>query len=419
MASDGRAGPPGLPTSGRGRPGPHANPPLGGFVHDIDFTRFDGRSGRLIPLGLAAVVAVIAASTGIRAALIAGLGVGGLLALAAVAFERDRWRAQDVFQWYQRGRLDRWLRDTGAASPGGDPAAAEIWLGGHRPGTVPQVYRALAAYHTGDPVVIQREVAAMPDGSILDRAWKEWLFQTNRFTQTGSAEPTELARLIGELPPSADRRIFESWLATVESARRRLAGDRRWIEPLAAERERAEPTPLGVRRRTRIWLSRFAVVIMFAIPAVLLSSLSLASADRGDPIPPEYAKTTYAIRGDLPGFGEQRVVRILPALAGALPSAVRVGAAALEEAAVEGIIDERMPTFIWTTGAIDVTGPSDAPGRHLWEVEFLLGGPGATASSVVVTLDGEKGPRYLYWIDPAVTTRLREAVGLPVGATPP
>lgn len=419
MPADGPAGAPSLASTAvvEARQDLEADPALEGLVHAVDFTRFDSRAGQLGTLALAAAVAVIAARLGTDAAILAGAGIAVALLVAVLATERDRWRAQDVLAWYQGERLDRWIRDTGDVGPRGDPAAAEIWLGAHQPGTVPQLYRALAAGYTQDAVVIEREIARMPEASTLDRAWKAWFVLTGRLQDTGIGDPAELARLVDALPPSSDRSLFLSVLALVASARRRMAGDRRWIEPLADERSRARRTPLGFRRRTRIWLSRFVVVIMFAVPAVLFSSFGLAIAERGDPIPPEYAKTEFASRGDLPAFDSRSVTRELPALARALPDAVRVDAAALDDDAFAVLIDESVPTFIWTTGAIDVAGPSDAPGRHLWEVEILLGGSGDTASSAIVTFDGERGPRYLYRIDPDIVTRLRQAVGLPVGGT--
>jgi hypothetical protein len=295
-----------------GRWDPDAEGPLDGFAHDIDFTRFDSRYGRFVPLALAGLVAIIAANAGPELAVVAGLGIAVGLGLIVAAVERDRWRAQDVFHWYDRGRRLRWSRETGGLGPGGDPAAAEIWLGTHRPGTVPQVYRAIAAFGTRDAVVIDRELDAMPEQTVEDRAWKEWVVQANLLIDTGAADTAKLVDLVGSLRPSPDRSQHEAWLAMAEAARRWSQGDRAWIRSLADQRPRATRTPLGVRRRARIWVSRFAVLIFFAISAFLFSSVSIAIAERGDPIPPEYAKTTFAIRGLLPGFDEQRVERILP-----------------------------------------------------------------------------------------------------------
>ena len=388
-------------------------PALAGLVHDIDFTRFDNRVGRLAALALAAVVAFVAADRGIQAAMVVAFAIGLALALTVVAVERDRWQAQDVFQWYQRARLDRWRRDTHGDSPGGDPAAAEVWLGTHQRGSVPQLYRALAAHHTGDPVVIQREVSAMPSRTPADLAWQEWLDQTTRFNLTGTADPRNLARLIEDLPPSADRQAFQSWIATVESARRRLAGDRDWIEPLASARATAERTPLGIRRRARIWLSRFAIIIVFAVPAALFSSIALTIAEQPRP---DYADTTFSGRGQWPVDPDGAFSAIAGharSLERAVAQATRL-AGPLDEDSFSRDIDSGAPTLIWTVGKISFSAPPDAAGRKVWEVEVLLGAFGGR-ESVIVTFDGPTGPRYGYRIDPMVLRQLRADVGLSAG----
>ena len=394
-------------------------PALAGFVHDVDVTRFDSRFGRPVLLALAAAIAAIAYVVDARTALVVGVGVALVLAVTTVALERERWRAQDVFQWYQRGRRDSWWRDTGSVSPGGDPAAAEIWLGAHQPGTVPQRYRALAAVQTGDPVVIRRETAALPEDSVLDQAWKEWVLQTARFNSTGSAVPERLAGLVDSLPPSPDRSGFQVWVAMVRAARGRRAGDPGWIRTLADERTRAVRTPLGIRRQARIWLSRFAPVIVFAIPAVLLSTIAVGFASLGEPIPSEYGLTTYSTRGDLPHFDEAAVARSLPALARAIPTATRVGAGALDVPAYNHLVDVGQPTFTWTTSQLDLAPPTELRGHRVFSVEVLLGGSGDAASTAIVIIDSDDGPAYLYRLDPTVVGRIRGAAGLEAASHPP
>jgi hypothetical protein len=403
-----------------GRWDPEAEGPLDGFNHDVDVTRFDSRVGRLVPLALAGLVAIVAANWGLQAALLAGFAVAVGLGLIVVVAERDRWRAQDVLIWYLEERHARWIRETGGASPDGDPAAAEIWLGAHRPGSTPQVYRAAAAFHSRDAVVINRELSAMPEDRPEDRAWKEWLVQGNRLVDTGAADTAELGRLVGALPASPDRAYLESWLALAEAANRRSSGDREWIRSLAGQRTRATATALGWRQRARIWISRFAVVIVFAIPAFLFSSFGLAIADRGDPIPPEYAQTSYAIRGDLPDFDVERVERILPALARSLVGATRVGPGSLDNDTYNSLVDTGVPTFTWTTGTIELEQPADLRGHRIWSTEVLLGGPGErTSAAAIVIVDDADGPAYLYRIDPTVFQSLREAAGLPLPSPAP
>jgi hypothetical protein len=418
----------GDPTSSRpvnwsgvsGRWDPEADEPLDGFAHDIDFTRFDSRYGRPVPLALAGLVAIVAANAGAQAAAMVGFGVAIGLGLIVAAVERDRWRAQDVYHWHGRQRRLRWIRETGGLGPGGDPVAAEIWLGTHQPGTVPQVFRSLAAFYARDPVVVKRELDAMPERTPEDRAWKEWVVQVMRLHDTGVAETVELGGLVGSLEPSADRSELESWLAMAEAASRWTRGDRAWIRSLADQRPRATRTALGFRRRARIWVSRFAVVIVFAIPAFLFSSFSLAIAEHGDPIPPEYAQTTYGIRGDLPRFDDQAAARTLPALARSLAGATRVQNPPLDDDSYNALVDASIPTFTWITGKIEIEQPADLRGHRIWSVEVLLGGQGqATSGGAIVIVDDADGPAYFYRIDPGVLRSMREAAGLPVPSPAP
>jgi hypothetical protein len=182
---------------------------------------------------------------------------------------------------------------------------------------------------------------------------------------------------------------------------------------MVAEWAQSPRYDLGWRRRSRLWLSRFVVVLAFAVSSVVFSSAGLTLAERQDAIPADYAKTTYAIRGDLPGFDEEHMVHVLPALARAIPAATRIGDAALSDDAFDRLIFDDLPTFIWATGRVDIAAPADAPGRRVCEIEVLLGGSADTASSAIVAFDDASGPRHLYRIDPVVVAALREAAGLP------
>jgi hypothetical protein len=394
-------------------PDRNAHSPLEGFVHDVDYTRFDTRFGRLVPIGLAGLVAWVAHEGGVGWA----LAIGGLVAIAlvmvVVVVERDRWRAQDVLHWFQAGRMRRWLQETGGISPNGDPAAAEIWLGVHQPGSVPHLYRAIVAAQTGDRFRFASELAAVPEATPIDRAMKAWLVESLRWTATGEADAARVRALADEVPDATVRSELDAWLASVDAARRRSEGHRGWIAPMVAEWTQSPRYDLGWRQRSRLWLSRFVVVLVFAVSSVVFSSVALTLVEREDAIPADYAKTTYGIRGDLPGFDDQRMVHVLPALARAIPAATRIGSAALTDDAVDRLIFDELPTFIWDTGAIDIAAPADAPGHRVWEIEVLLGGSGDTASSAIVTFDDGSGPRQLYQIDPAVVAALREAAGLP------
>ena len=124
---------------------PEANP-LEGFVHDVDVTRFDSRLGRIVPIALAVLVGVIAANLGATPALGAGILVAAGLVVAVIALERAAGAPRTSC-------TGTWRTDTGAggrrrdrtARSSADPAEAEMWLGAHPPGSVPQVYRAITA----------------------------------------------------------------------------------------------------------------------------------------------------------------------------------------------------------------------------------------------------------------------------------
>jgi hypothetical protein len=339
-------------------------------------------------------------------------GLGGVVLVA----ERERWRAQDVMWWYLADRSERWVRDTGGPGPRGDPAAAEIWLGAHQPGTVPQVYRAMAAFHTGDARVLGRELEAMPSSTLDDRTWRLWVVEADRWNMTGAAETGELEPLIASLPPSRDRAMFESWLAAVEASRLHEARNPRWLEPLASRWTADRRTKLARRFRIRTWIGRMAVVVVFGTSAVVLSSLGLTIAARDDLPRPEYSDTTLGGRGDIPSpdaaVGE-RVWGRMRALERALSAATRI-AGPLDEDGFELAVSEGLPTLIWSTGTIKLATPADLGGHTIWEVEVLLGTDGDKAASAILTLDRESGPRYVYAIDPAVVRSLREAIGLPV-----
>jgi hypothetical protein len=215
--------------------------------------------------------------------------------------------------------------------------------------------------------------------------------------------------------------MFESWLAAVEASRRHAAGDPGWIQPLSSRRTPDRRTRLGPWWRFRTWLSRFAVVLVFGISAVVFSSVATTIAGREDLPRPEYADTTMAARGswpNAPSVAADRVVGHLRALERAVSGATRL-AGPLYQTEFDIAVDRGAPTFIWTTGKIDLAAPSDAAGRRVWEVEVLLGGSAATESSMIVTFDGPAGPRYFYRIDPGVVNALRAAAGLPAGGPTP
>jgi hypothetical protein len=389
-----------------------------GFWHDVHVTWFDSRIGRVVPLALGAGVAMAAVSLGPQVALALGALIAIGLATAVAVLERDRWHAQDLLSWYQAERMQRWRTDTGSDAPVGGPANAEIWLGAHQAGSVPQVYRAIAAGQVGDEAWFARELGALADQTLEDRAWRLWVVQARRLAQTGEADVRQLRPMVESLPDADDRASLSNWLAQEDAIERHSRGDPSWIQPLLQMWPHARRVPLGSRRQARLWLSRFIVVPAFAMTAVVLASIGLQLAGRGEAIPSEYARTSLYTRGDIPQLDSQHVASSLPALARSVSTATRLRPAALDAAQVADLIEAGLPTVIWEVGEIDLAPPPDLPGRRVWSVEVLLGALTDTDSPAIVTFDGAAGPSYLYRIDPQVLASLRAALGLPAAQSP-
>jgi hypothetical protein len=337
--------------------------------------------------------------------------VGAGLVIAVIVGEHDRWRAQDVFQWFYAGRRRRWEEDTGNADPSNEVAAAEVWLGAHQQGTVPQVYRAIAAGWTLDPRRAAEEVAAMPETTPAERALKLWAEVAPTWIATGDADTAEIDAIVRELPGGDDRSMLRSWLALVESGRRWMRRERGWIRPLIAEWPDARRERLGIRRRTRLWLSRFIVLPVFLVSTLVCVSLALTIADPMRQVPADYAETTIYTRGTLPGYDPEQVWITLPHLAAALPAATKADPAVLDPETIDLATSFGLPTLIWEIGRIDVDGPTDFPGHRVWSIEVLLGAA-AGDGNAIITFDRDGGPAWLYRIDPVVVPLVRAAVGI-------
>jgi hypothetical protein len=401
-------------------PDPTAVSPLEGFAHDVDFSRVDSRVGRIgLPL-LSLAVAAVAVRLGWPAAAGVGTAIAVALAIAIVLLERDRWRAQDVMHWYATGRRHRWLEDTGGPSPEGDVAAAEVWLGTHQSGTVPQIYRVLATLQSGDVHRLHRELAAMPESTPEDRALKAWAVELQRWFATGVADTAEIRRLAAELPNSDTRSTLRGWLAQADASERWRRRDRGWLGPLEAEWSSAPRYELGSRGRFRLWISRFAGVIVFVVGAVIFSTAGIAFGAGGDQIPGSYAQTLLSTTGDARAADPGRLWATLPGLANALPNATRPMSEQLDDESIGSLLSFDGPTVIWETGAIDLAAPRDASGRRVWSIEVLLEpDPTPTGTRVILTFDSADGSKYLYVVDATVGTAMRSALGLPTaGASP-
>jgi len=160
--------------------------------------------------------------------------------------------------------------------------------------------------------------------------------------------------------------------------------------------------------RVRVWANRFATVLIFVIFAVALGSITVRDAEVAA-IRPEYARTTFAIRGEVPALDDQALLRTLPDLERAIAATTRAIAEPLDEFDFDAQVNAGLPSLLWRTDAIEVARPADAGDHRVWEIEALLG----SDTSIIITFDGQSGPRYLYDIDPAVLAALRGASGLP------
>ena len=382
------------------------------FHHDLSVSPLLRGFRWIVWVVVAAGVAFAWGAVGPWAGVMLGLLVTGLLIALIASFDQARWRAQDVYAWYQAGRARRWITDTGAPGPTSGRAEAEVWLGAHPRGTVPQIYRAIAASHTGDGTVLAREVRSMPDTTLAQQAWMAWVPAAWAIERTGSADLTPLTACVAELPDGEDRYQLATWLAIVESLRRHGLRDRSWTTPLAERWPGAERVAVGMRFRADLWFGRYVVVVGF-----VLTTLALVAAGLGtEQIPPEYAKTTFATRGEASVIDEHAVFKALPSLARAVADGTPVSASPLDGATLDRLVGDSLPTFIWETDAISLQPPAVAAGRHVWSVEVLLGSPGARPPVAVVTFDTEGGPAHAYVIDGGVVETLRRALGLPAGA---
>lgn len=381
------------------------------FTRDVDVSRFSQTSWFIGVMAAAVGAAWVAAQAGVTVGL-AIVAAGALaLAAAAILLEQRRWHAQDVLYWYQAVRIAEWVRDTGAmGAPYDDVAGNEIWLGAHQPGTVPQVYRAHAAQATGDPAVMAREFAALPDATPLDRANREWV-QAGAWDRASTRDLTALRAAVAALPDGHDRTMFEAYLAHVEALTGHRAGRRDWLAPLVAVRAGFPRPRLGPWRTFRIVLSRFFPAVWFAVFGTIFV-LTLAPM-WGPTIPPSYTKTELYTTGDLPKEPDDwnQIWLALPAVADALPAARRDGAQ-LDDERTFTLINSGLPALRWDVQAINLAPPDDAPGRHVARLEMLLGASSAQHGWVIVTFDASGGPSYLYDLSPGAIRALQELVGV-------
>ena len=155
--------------------------------------------------------------------------------------------------WHQLGRSSRLWRDTGGESPLGGSAEAELWLGVHRAGTVPQGDRTVAANRTGDDATWARELAAMPETTPTERARRAWVVASRDLEVTGDAGLDGLRSATVALPAGEDGSDLEAWLAVADAAVLHGRHDPGWLDPLLAAWPTVSRVPRRRRHSARVW----------------------------------------------------------------------------------------------------------------------------------------------------------------------
>ena len=377
------------------------------FWADLHRSGLSSGLARFAPLALAVGVGAISVLAGQVAVAVATAAIAVLYLLVLRRTDRRRWQAQDTIHRYQALRSRRWMAETGGPSPVEQPGRVETWLATHPRGSVPQLYRAIAAAQSDDPVLARRELEAVETDTPLGRARLAWLQAATAIDRGERPDLAQLRALVDDLPTGPERAELGAFLAQAKAIDRHTAGDPAWLEPLAAERSGMPPVRRPVVASARLWLARLWAVLGFVVLGLVFASV--APSVFAERIPPEYAQTRLATRGEVPVHDSQAVVETLPTIARAVAAGTRVQPDALDELGWSELVDAGLPTLIWEVGAIDVAAPADAPGR-LWQVEVPTG---ADDGVVLLTFDGGDGPVYAYRIDPAAVARVAAALGVP------
>jgi hypothetical protein len=383
------------------------DPPQEAFTRSLLTGRLARRS---IALGLAALgiaVAWISNAVATPVGVGAGIAVTAGLVVALIALDGPRWRAQDVVLWQQAARNRRWREDTGGASPTQHPAQAELWLGSHPRGSVPQVYRVMAASLAGDVVAHERELRAWNPATATETAWKAWATVAPRAMNGEDVDLGEVRDAVGAVP-AEERRDLEAGLAVAEALRRHHTGDDGWLLPLVQAREWIHREHVGLVPRFRLLLNRVLIVGSFLIPAV---ALAWSGVGTPEPFPRAYLSTNIATRGDIGRIDQVRLLRALPGLAREVATSAPLRDVPTGVDELNRRISGALPTLIWEVDRIDLDGPDGVRCDHVWSIESLLG-DAADGPMAIVTCDRRGGPAYLVPVDPATATEIEAALGV-------
>jgi hypothetical protein len=406
-------------------PGPGAGPAvIEAFLTDTWTSSLVRGPRAVVVIALGAAAGVAVGWTGWAAGVVVIAGGAVALAVATAIADRPRRRAQDGYARYVSLRQARWVRDTGGAAPLGGRGEAEVWLGAHQPGSVPQVYRTLAAGLAGNEHVWARELEAMPSTTPEDLAWRAYAEASHELDATGAADTTRLTAAAEALPDGPDRAWHRDWLVLADAVRAHAEGRPGWLDGLAglasdapapaaatpAAPDPAGPAPTPRRRRLRLALGRWVAVIAFLLTALPLAVTAAGIPGIVDRVPAEYARTSFFTRGEVADPDMDAVARVTPALARAVARASTVDAVTEGPDPFNASIDAGLPTLIWRVGDIDLAPPPDAAGRHVWSVEVLLGVADPARGTLIVTYGNEGGPAGLYALDADLVARLRAAV---------
>jgi len=374
--------------------------PFTGMLAALHAQPFDGSLRTFLLLGAVLVVAWLVRDVDTLARLAAGGLLTGAVTAIVVAACRRRWRAEDVLAWHSGERDREWIARTGGPAPL-EPEEAEIWLGVHQVGQVPDYERALAAQRAGDPRA-SRMVAALPGSTPAERADRAWAFFVGGVVVRPAAP-------LADGIASGDR-IRRVAVAIMAAGGAFTTGAESWLAALVQARSLTGRPRLGRARTLRYWAFRLRAPIGAALEFALLTFLVLptlpaAPVDDGS-LGPRGAGTV----------DRQQLYADIPAIRAALESA-QPYAGTFNDQLPERILARGLPSVIWYPGDPPPNLPG-AAGRKVTAAEIFLG---LEPPVVLVTFVGDSHPTAAWTVDPSLRALLLAAVGLvrPSGSPTP